>query len=133
MSTLSVWYVRTSMLYLMAGFTLGLLLLINKGIPFYPMIWRLLPAHIEFLLIGWTLQLALGIAFWILPRFGTRRGNVKLAWLAYLLFNVGIWLTVLGYWWSSRWGMIWAGRILETCAAAAFAVHAWPRVKPPGA
>jgi hypothetical protein len=133
MSALSVWYVRTAMVYLIIGFTLGLLLLINKGIAVHPALWRLLPAHVEFLLLGWTLQLAFGVAFWILPRFQTQRGNVRLAWLAYLLLNGGIWITVAGYWFGARGGIIWAGRTLEACAAVAFALHAWPRVKPPGA
>lgn len=133
MATLSVWYLRTAMLYLIAGFTVGMLLLVNKGIALHPALWRLLPAHIEFLLFGWTLQLVFGTAFWILPRFRTRRGNVRLAWLAYFLLNIGIWLTVLGYWLAGQWGLIAGGRIAEASAAAAFALHAWPRVKPPGA
>lgn len=68
------------MAYLVLGFTLGLLLLVNKGVPIHPALWRLLPAHAEFLLLGWTLQLALGVAYWILPRFGTRRGAVWCGW-----------------------------------------------------
>jgi cbb3-type cytochrome oxidase subunit 1 len=130
---LGSWFVRTSMLYLITGFTLGLLLLVNKGVPISPALWRLLPAHTEFLLFGWTLQLAIGIAFWILPRFGTRRGAVWLAVLAYGLLNTGIWLTVTGYACSGCSALIAGGRTLEACAVFAFTLHAWPRIKPPGA
>ena len=60
-----------------------MLLLWNKGVPISPYIWTLLPSHIEFLLIGWTVQLALGVAFWILPRWQTQRGDVRPAWAAF--------------------------------------------------
>ena len=133
MPPLSYWYVRTAMVYLVTGLTLGMLLLTHKGVPLHPALWRLLPAHIEFLLLGWTLQFALGIAYWILPRFGSRRGNVRLAVLAFWLLNGGVWLTVCGYWFSGQWGLIELGRTLEAGAAATFVVHAWPRIKPLGA
>lgn len=65
MPRLSVWFVRASLLYLLAEVTFGALLLANKGIAYYPPIWNLFPIHIEFLLVGWLVQLALGVAFWI--------------------------------------------------------------------
>ena len=52
MPRLSVLFVRAALLYLLLGLTLGMLLLWNKGILISPMIWLLLPAHIEFLQIG---------------------------------------------------------------------------------
>ena len=59
MPRLSVLFVRTALLYLAMGFTLGALLLMGKGIPAWqPGVWRLLPAHYECLLLGWTLQFA---------------------------------------------------------------------------
>ena len=130
MPRLSVWFVRTALAYLALGLTLGMLLLWNKGIPLDPQVWRLLPAHIEFLLMGWTVQLALGVAFWILPRWQTQRGDVRPAWLAFVLLNVGIWCVVLGGWLSLPDGVVAFGRVCEAAAAGAFALHAWPRVKP---
>ena len=85
MTRLSVWTVRTALLYLGAGFLIGALMLTQKGLPFDPALLRMLPMHIEFVLIGWTLQLAMGIAFWILPRFSRepRYGNQTFGWLAF--------------------------------------------------
>ena len=60
MPRLSIWFIRSALIYLALGFTFGALLLANKGFPIIPEIWRLLPAHIELLLVGWTLQLAMG-------------------------------------------------------------------------
>jgi cbb3-type cytochrome oxidase subunit 1 len=131
MPRLSCWFIRTALLYLVAGFTVGAVLLFHKGVPLSPWMWRLLPAHIEFLLLGWTLQLALGVAFWILPRYlrGPGRGNETAAWLAFGLLNVGVLMVGLGWTLGLPSYLPLLGRIAEALAAIAFAVHAWPRVK----
>ena len=130
MPRLSIWMVRTALTYLLLGFTIGALLLAHKGIGLHPLLWRLLPLHIEFLLIGWTLQLAMGVAYWILPRFLNERRRVELAWLAYLLLNLGIGCMVLGVSLPALVTLTVMGRSLEAGAAVAFAFHAWQRVKP---
>ena len=134
MPRLSVWLVRTALLYLGAGFTLGALILFQKGVPYAGAVWQLLPMHYEFLLIGWTLQLAMGVAFWILPRFlhSAARGDERLVWLAYLLLNAGVLGASLGAWLGLS-GVVLAGRAAELLAALLFAFQAWPRVKPQGA
>lgn len=134
MPLLSIWFIRTAVVYLGLGFTFGALMLANKGIPFYPQLWALFPVHIEFLLIGWTVQLAMGVAFWILPRFGRepKRGNVKLAWTAFILINMGVlFVTIHAFWAGSTWLYV-GGRTMEVAAAATYAIYAWPRVKPFG-
>ena len=134
MPRLSIWFIRSAMIYLALGFTFGGLLLMNKGIPINPFLWQLLPAHIEFLLIGWTVQLVMGVSFWILPRFKNepKRGNTKLAWLAFLLINLGVWMAGFGPFLPQAHWMPAAGRIAQAFAALAFFLHAWPRVKPFG-
>lgn len=130
MPRLSAWFVRCALVYLTLGFTFGGLLLANKGIPLHPLIWRLLPAHIEFLLLGWTVQLAFGVAFWILPRWQTQRGDVRPAWAALILLNLGVWVVVLTGWANWPAWVLATGRLLEAAAVTVFAWHAWPRVKP---
>ena len=131
MPRLSIWFIRTSMFYLAFGFTLGGLLLFNKGIPVNPLIWSLLPAHIEAVLIGWTVLLVMGMAFWILPRFPKPhvRGNEYLAWGALILINGGIWSLILGSYQSDAAWFTLGGRVLEAVGILAFVLHAWPRVK----
>lgn len=132
MPRLSCWFIRAALLYLAGGITLGALLLFHKGIPFQPFAWRLLPTHIEFLLFGWTVQLAMGVAFWIFPRFWRSRGNEKPAWLAFGLINLGVWLAGVGPLLDTPPLLILLGRLAEAGAALAFATHAWSRIKPPG-
>ncbi len=134
MPRLSIWYIRTALLYLGIGFTLGALMLYQKGIPLSRSLWRWLPTHIEFLLIGWLVQLALGVSFWILPRFihGPARGNEQLAWAAYLLINLGVLSAGAGQGLNAPPGLIVFGRVAEMLAALLFALQAWPRIKPHG-
>lgn len=132
MPRLSVWFIRTALVYLASGFTFGMLLLFHKGVPLNPWMWQLLPLHIECVLIGWTVQLAMGVAFWILPRFGALRGNESLAWLAYGLINVGVLAVGLGGALAAPPGITLAGRVAELLSVVFFAIHAWPRVKPLG-
>ncbi|MCL4863485.1 MAG: hypothetical protein KJZ93_29035 [Caldilineaceae bacterium] len=132
MPRLAVWAIRAALLYLALGFTFGALILWNKGLPLHPQLWRLLPAHIDFLLFGWTMQLVLGVAYWILPRFQTRRGNPLLAWLAFALLNVGVWLVSMAPFAPAPGFLNLGGRLAECAAALAFAAHAWPRIKPAG-
>jgi hypothetical protein len=132
MPRLSRWFIRASMIYLALGFSLGGLLLANKGVPLGPWVWRLVPAHIEFLLMGWTLQLAMGVGFWILPRFGGSRGNQTPAWTAFILLNLGVLLAGVGPTLGAPNLVSLLGRLGEVAGSIAFAIHAWPRVKPLG-
>jgi hypothetical protein len=131
MPRLSVWMVRLSLAHLAMGFTFGSLLLANKGIPFAPAVWSLLPAHMELLLVGWVVQLAMGVAFWILPRFGqgASRGDERLAWLAFGLLNLGVVLIAAQPVIRLAWLPL-AGRLAESGAALLFLLSQWRRVKP---
>ncbi len=131
MPKLSIWAIRAALLYLALGFTFGALLLFHKGVPISPLLWQLLPAHIDFLLFGWTVQLVMGVAYWILPRFSRepKRGNRSLAWTAVVLLNLGVLLAGLGPALSAPSVVTFVGRGAEFGATLAFAAHAWPRVK----
>jgi cbb3-type cytochrome oxidase subunit 1 len=130
MPRLSQWMIRAALLYLLLGFTFGALLLTHKGIPLHPALWSWLPAHIEFLLMGWIVQLIMGVAFWILPRFWQKpvRPYESFAQIAFLLLNVGIWLVVAATTFRAGQNLLIAGRLVEMSAVLFFALHAWKRL-----
>lgn len=131
MPRLSVYFIRASLIYLLLGFTIGGLMLANKGIPISPAIWGLLPLHIEFAFMGWMIQLAMGVMFWILPRFpkGPPRGDERLGWFALVLVNAGIFLMVLDVPFDTTW-LAPAGRTTEVLGLILFALGCWRRVRP---
>jgi hypothetical protein len=131
MPRLSVWFIRASLIYLLLGFFFGALLLAQKGIPFYSPVWRLFPLHMEFLLVGWLIQLAMGVAFWIIPRFsvGQPRGPIGLVWVSFALFNTGILIEILQFWFPVA---VLIGRVAVVSAAILFIIGSWRRIKPHG-
>jgi hypothetical protein len=129
----SCWFVRTSLVYLALSFTLGALLLANKGLSFSPALWRLQPTHIEFALTGWVIQLGLGVAWWIFPRFvvpRAARGSDAAAWTAFALLNAGVWMAGPGSLVGSALAL--AGRLAEAGAAGVLAAGLWARVRASG-
>ncbi|HET9707063.1 MAG TPA: hypothetical protein VFP39_02035 [Gemmatimonadales bacterium] len=134
MPRVSIWLIRAALLHLWAGFTLGALLLANKGAGFAPGMWRWLPVHFELLLVGWFVQLVMGVAYWIFPRFGmTRaaRGREQLAWAAWGFLNAGIGLVCLGEM-SAQAALVLVGRLAEVAAAASMAGNIWARTRASG-
>ena len=129
----SVWLVKSSLVYLAIGFTFGGLMLANKGVFISPFLFTLLPAHMEFLLLGWLVQLAMGVVFWIVPRLsgGQPRGNVHLIITAFWLFNLGIILVSLQPYINVDWLRL-AGRSIEVVAVIGFWGGTWKRIKPLG-
>lgn len=127
MPSLSVWAVRLALVHLVVGTTIGAVLLAAKAVALPPGLWALRALHVEALLVGFAVQLAVGVAYWILPRVrradGARpeRRRQPMALVAVVLLNAGV-LLVGG-------GLGVAGRVCEAVGAAAFAVHVWPRVR----
>lgn len=127
MPRLTRYFLRFSLLYMLFGFTLGSLLLAQKGFSFAPWLWSLLPFHVESLLIGWMTQFAMGIAFWILPRLGKDkpRREEAFSWIAFFCLNLGIWLI-----WLPSSGLLLA-HSMEGLAVLLFIWGNWHRLYPP--
>lgn len=135
MPRLSVWLVRTALVQLVIGAALGALYLGWKGFGVPAFAPSLLPLHVECVLVGWVIQLVLGVAYWILPRRADERtgpGDGAI-WLAYVLVNGGVVAVGVAPLLGAPSSVALAGRVAELAAAAAFATHAWPRVRPYGA
>lgn len=138
MPKLSQLMVRSALLWLGVGYTLGGLALLQKGLGPLPWLWTLRLSHVHVLLVGWLVQLACGVAFWILPRLDAAgsRGDERPVWLCYAALNSGVLLAALqlplaplfgtG---ATRWMPIMAA-LLYLLASGAFLINAWPRVLP---
>lgn len=130
--------VRTALINFALGYTLGALALIEKGLRVLPWLWTLKASHVHVLLIGAMVQLACGVAVWIMPRLDTAgdRGNLLLVWIGYAALNGGVALAALhapltalvGS--SSLDAMPILAAALYGVAAAAFVAHIWRRVLP---
>jgi len=131
----TIWLVRAALVHLLVGTALGTVLLLAKaGVGVPPWVGRTWPLHGEMMLLGWMVQLAMGVAYWILPKHAQApvRGRVAPVIAAALLINVGVvgagLAPALGVG-SARIGLAVAGRIAELAAVLLFASNAWPRIK----
>ena len=131
MPRLSVLMIRTALIYLAVGFFIGGLMLFNKAVLLDGAIFRLPPIHVDLLMFGWTMQLIMGTAFWILPRFEKppKYGRVVLVRAAFVLLNAGVMTAVIGQW-INQAGIILIGRVILLVAVLCFVVHIAPRVRP---
>lgn len=133
MPTLSRWLVRLALIEFLVGAAIGALMLSARGLSALEWIWVLRPLHVELVTFGWIVNLAFGVAYWILPRLprGTPRGASAPAVAAGVLLNVGVLLGGFGPVLGARVAGPLAGRAAELLAAIAFALHAWRRVRRP--
>lgn len=138
MPRISQLMIRAALVWMALGYTFGGLVLFTKGVPLLPWLWALRGAHIHMLLVGWAVQLACGVAFWMLPRLDAHgdRGDERPVRASALALNAGVLLAGVqsaasGLAEFVRWLPLAVG-LLYLLAAALFVRHAWPRVRPFG-
>lgn len=133
MPRLSSWMIKVSYLYLFIGATLGALLLVNKATGDIQWIWVVLPLHIEFMIIGFIMNLVLGTAYWIFPRYFTKpnRGHPVPAWTGFGLVNTGVLIAVVFRFIPSMQLFVGIGRVVEVGGIIMFVFSLWFRVYPP--
>ncbi|RMF54558.1 MAG: hypothetical protein D6748_16280 [Calditrichaeota bacterium] len=133
MPLLSIYIIRTSLIHLVTGFTLGAILLLTKTGTLPPTYWKFLPLHQEIVIFGWILQLVIGVSFWMLPRLPeNQRKREGFVWASYIFLNTGILLICLNSLFVFTLPMGILGRIFQFLAIGCYAFHIWPRIRPFG-
>ncbi|SHF33069.1 Cytochrome C and Quinol oxidase polypeptide I [Fodinibius roseus] len=129
MPTPSRWMIKASLIYLFAGFLMGAFILVSKAYPGLSPAWTLLPLHIEVSIFGWIIQLTMGTAYWILPRYleSGSRGNPLKAKIMVALLNTGILVNSASYLDIVPSSATLVGRSLEVGAVILFIALHWNR------
>jgi hypothetical protein len=140
MDPVSVRLVRASLLWLVLGFTLGALMLSDALVPGDWRAW-FAPTHGHILFVGWFLQFAIGVGYWLLPRKRTPERplgyNERGATIAFGLLNSGLLLRVLAEP-PDRVGnggdlvdiVLAVSSVLQLAAIVIIARQIWPRIVP---
>ncbi len=129
------WYIKTALVYFMAGLAAGIALAV--GGPLAELTAGLTPVYYHLLLVGWVTQLILGVAIWMFPKFSQEqpRGNERLAWATYILLNLGLLLRVVGepldsLYTGMGWGILLAvSAVLQWLGGLLILGNLWRRVK----
>lgn len=138
MDRLSIVMARCSLMWLLAGVVIGGLMLVDRGIPGDWRLW-MAPSHGHMLFVGWLVQFALGIAYWLLPR---RRSTERplgywegQALAAVIALNIGLMMRVTGeplertgHENALTLALLGGSAVLQVAAITLFIGQLWPRI-----
>ncbi len=140
MDPVSVRMVRAALLWLALGVVLGGLMLADASVPGNWRAWYL-PTHGHILFVGWFLQFAVGIAYWLLPRKRSDElplgYNERVTFFSFLILNSGLLIRVIaepgpraGYMTSLVDELLLVSAITHVVAIGIVVVQLWSRVIP---
>ena len=130
--------VKAALVWLVAGVVFGGLMLVDRAIPGDWRIW-MMPTHGHMLFVGWLVQFALGIAYWLLPRKRSPELPVgyreQPALIAVGMLNLGLALRVVGeplertgHAGNVSLSLLAGSSILQVAAIVLFVTQLWPRI-----
>ncbi len=137
MPTLTRWYIKSAMLYLIAALLLAILIGLNGFFKLPALVSFLNPVYFHFFMLGWVTQMIFGVIYWMFPIITRKRprGSVKLGWASYTLLNIGLLLRLIGEPFvgvhpGTIWGwLLLISALLQWLAALLFVINSWPRIK----
>lgn len=138
MPTVSRWFLRASLLYMLAALILGIVTAAGAAVESaVPWLSVLTPVQVHLWTVGWLTQLIFGVAHWLFPKHSSEhpRGHVWLMWVAFAGINGGLLLRVVAepLATGAAAGAVGAALVgaagLQWLGGTAFAVHAWTRVR----
>lgn len=138
MDRISIVMARAALAWLVLGVIVGALMLVDRVVPGDWRAW-MSPSHGHMLFVGWFLQFALGIAYWLLPR--KRNPALPLGYretpglAAVAALNLGLVCRVIaepfertGHASGLTLALLVASAILQVVAVVLFVAQLWPRI-----
>ena len=135
MSMMVRWFIKSALAYLAVGSTIGGTLLAYKAIAdrAVPSQWVII--HVHALLVGFMVQLIMGVAYWMFPRVKDHWFGEGWAGITWGLLNVGLVMRfvsepyVFGSWRAYAVPLVFISALLQVTAGVMFAAGMWVRVK----
>lgn len=137
MPPLTRWYIKSSLIFLVAALLSGLALAARPVLNLPDTISVFGPVYFHLFLVGWVTQLIFGVVYWMFPKYSIQqpRGSERLGWATFWLLNVGLILRVFGEPLNAIVPMAGFGwllvvsAVLQWLAGMAFVANTWGRVK----
>lgn len=133
-------FVKASFLYFLVALLLGALMMLDRWLAFSRWLGAVYMSQLHLLVVGWITQLAIGVAYWIFPRFLKEhdprpRGSDTLAWFVLISLNAGLLLRffvepfyLMG---AKPWmaALMALSGVLQALAAVGFGWIIWGRIR----
>ncbi|MBI3397794.1 MAG: cbb3-type cytochrome c oxidase subunit I [Deltaproteobacteria bacterium] len=127
MSKITVWFIKSAMVYFMLAVILGLHMAVSGAQ--YPY----MPIHAHFNLLGWISMMIYGVGYHILPRFsGKPLYSERIAEWQFWLANIGLVGMTLGWIvrsWQGGSRMLLIFSIVEAVSSVMFVVNMFKTIK----
>ncbi len=133
MPTLTRWFLRAAMLYLVAALVLGIVMAI-PGSPLLFGPW--FAPYIHFLVLGWATQMIFGVGLWMFPRRKPLDLDAVpwLEWICFWCLNAGLVVRAIAepivatHRTEMAAAALTVSAALQLLSVVAFVILAWPRV-----
>lgn len=133
-------YIKASFVYFVVAFVLGAMIMLDRWQGFSRWLRVGNVSYLHLLMVGWITQLALGVAYWMFPRFLKEqdprgRGSDRLAWFVFVTLNAGLVLRLICepfYLMGPQpWlaGLLALSGVLQAASAVGFGILIWGRVR----
>ncbi|MGD8397943.1 MAG: hypothetical protein PVG11_03730 [Anaerolineae bacterium] len=134
-------FVKAAFAYFLAAFLLGALMALNQWLDLGRWLRAVYLSQLHLLVVGWITQLAIGVAYWMFPRYrkedtDRERGPDWLAWTVLILLNTGLILRFIFEPFHLMGGPGWLvtitalSGVLQALSALGFGWLIWGRVRP---
>lgn len=92
MPTLSRYFIKVGLLYLVVGLLMGVIMRLQPIMNWSGQIQLFRPVYFHLLFIGWVTQIIMGVGYWMFPKLSreTPRGNERVGWAVFILLNAGL-------------------------------------------
>ncbi|HEX5809874.1 MAG TPA: hypothetical protein VFY25_14495 [Anaerolineales bacterium] len=133
MPTLTRWFLKIALLYLILALCVGILLAVPGESP----LLGLFAIYIHTLVFGWLTQLIFGVALWMFPKYSADRprGYEWLGWATLISLNLGLVLRIIFEPLQSigpspaSGSMLVLSAVLQWLSGVTFVVNTWARVR----
>jgi len=134
-------YIRAAFAYFIAAFCLGALMVLDTWLGLGRWLRAVYLSQLHLLMVGWITQLAIGVAYWMFPRFRKEqnpqpRGSDRLTLAVFILLNAGLLLRFvcepLYLMDPEPWlgALVALSGVLQAVAVIGFGLLIWGRVRP---
>jgi hypothetical protein len=88
-------FIKAAFAYFILAFLLGALMMLERWLGFSRWLKAVYLSQLHLLMVGWITQLAIGVAYWMFPRYRKEqasgpRGSDALAWAVLIALNAGL-------------------------------------------